>query len=59
MKLGEENNTQQRSEPADNESSEVEEEETEIALDWLRAEWESIIKILNQTEPDGEWVVAY
>ncbi len=47
------------SETADVESIEGDGKETEIALQWLGAEWESMVRILRQRESDCEWVDEY
>jgi len=43
----------------DSESDEVEDRETEEALEWLGAEWGSLAKILRQRDSEIDWEDVY
>lgn len=58
-----ENNTEYRKgtteEKNDSESDEIEDRETDKALQWLEVEWESLAKILRRTRPEMYWENVY
>lgn len=43
----------------DSELDEIEDRETEEALEWLGAEWGSLAKILKQTDSEINWEDVY
>ncbi len=43
----------------DGELAEIEDRETEEALEWLAAEWDSLAKILRQRDPEIYWEDVY
>jgi len=43
----------------DSELGEIEDRETEEALEWLGAEWSSLAKILKQTDSEIYWEDVY
>ncbi len=55
-----ENNTEyRRGAVEDSELDEIEDEKSDKALQWLEVEWDSLAKILRQTDPDVDWEDVY
>lgn len=46
-------------EKAEDEPSNKGDEETEKVVQWLAAQWQSVVKILGQIEPNVQWANDY
>jgi len=44
---------------AEERPGEKDDKETDKVVQWLAAEWQSVVRILRRIEPDGEWVNDY